>query len=285
MTSTGSPRRASAKRDAWLLRLSVGAAVAVLTLGVVLEARGQARGGNPPKFEVVSIVPQPPGTRWHPPPLEAPGPVQPGGQYRDPQAVLYTLLQFAYPDTNIPGKTLLGVPLWGRRRIYAFQGVAPGGKTPTRDEMRLMMRAVLASRFGLKFHTEEKEMPVFVLTLAKGGTKNLKAANPASESNALSTLIGWRQFFIVAKAISIPELAGRALESWGPVVNHTGLNGYYDIDIPPVNDAPPPKGTHREDPEQVVKRSFHDEFGIDVTNGKATVPVMVIDSVHPPTPN
>ena len=54
----------------------------------------------------------------------------------------------------------------------------------------------------------------------------------------------------------------------------------------PAKDLPRPSGALREDPEQVPRRlSFRDELGIEVTLGRAAVPVMVIDSVHPPKPN
>src|SRR5258707_13546528 len=40
----------------------------------------------------------------------------------------------------------------------------------TKDEMRLMMRALLAERFKLAIHSETQQMPVYGLVLAKPGT-------------------------------------------------------------------------------------------------------------------
>ena len=39
------------------------------------------------------------------------------------------------------------------------------------DQLRLMVRAMLADRFGLRAHHEQKEQQVFALTIAKNGPK------------------------------------------------------------------------------------------------------------------
>jgi uncharacterized protein (TIGR03435 family) len=44
------------------------------------------------------------------------------------------------------------------------------GPVPVR-ELRLMLQQLLADRFKLTLHRETKEMPVYELTVAKGGPK------------------------------------------------------------------------------------------------------------------
>jgi uncharacterized protein (TIGR03435 family) len=52
----------------------------------------------------------------------------------------------------------------------------------TKDEMRLMMRSLLAERFKLAIHSETQQEPVYGLVLAKPGTLGPKLmAHPASE--------------------------------------------------------------------------------------------------------
>jgi uncharacterized protein (TIGR03435 family) len=44
------------------------------------------------------------------------------------------------------------------------------GEVPT-DRQRIMMQTLLAQRFKLTCHQETKELPAYVLTVAKGGHK------------------------------------------------------------------------------------------------------------------
>ena len=46
----------------------------------------------------------------------------------------------------------------------------------TKEQAPQMMQALLADRFGLKFHRESKEHPVYALVVAKGGIKMKEAA-------------------------------------------------------------------------------------------------------------
>lgn len=44
------------------------------------------------------------------------------------------------------------------------------GQTPRAAfTMRLMLRALLEERFGLKVHNEQQDLPIYVLTLSKDG--------------------------------------------------------------------------------------------------------------------
>jgi uncharacterized protein (TIGR03435 family) len=54
---------------------------------------------------------------------------------------------------------------------------------PTKDQMRLMMQALLADRFKLVVHYETRQTPVFALMLAKPGqTGPSLVAHPASDT-------------------------------------------------------------------------------------------------------
>ncbi|MGH9599760.1 MAG: hypothetical protein ACRD27_07825, partial [Terracidiphilus sp.] len=67
---------------------------------MILLLGGVAAGQQPAaqsRFAVVSIKPQPPGTRMR---GGLPGPMQPGGRYHNETASLATLITFAYPNTG-----------------------------------------------------------------------------------------------------------------------------------------------------------------------------------------
>ena len=81
---------------------------------------------------------------------------------------LLQLLVFAYAKNmyQIQGMRAQ-LPDWARQMRFDVQARADGN--PTKDQMRAMMRSLLEDRFGLKVHTEMREVPVFGLVLVKPG--------------------------------------------------------------------------------------------------------------------
>ena len=80
-------------------------------------------------------------------------------------ASLRICIQWAY---GIPPFQIQG-PDW--LKDVGFDIVAKSAGPADEAQLRLMLRTLLAERFGLKAHFETKEMQVYELTLAKGGPK------------------------------------------------------------------------------------------------------------------
>ncbi len=59
---------------------------------------------------------------------------------------------------------------WISRMRWDIQASA-GTLSPTRPEVRKMVQALLADRFGLRVHRATQELPVYAMTIAKGGPK------------------------------------------------------------------------------------------------------------------
>ena len=64
---------------------------------------------------------------------------------------------------------VLGAPVWISQERFEIQ--ATTGRPSSVDEERLMVQRLLASRFGLKVHREDKETPVYALVVGKNGPK------------------------------------------------------------------------------------------------------------------
>ena len=79
-------------------------------------------------------------------------------RFTEPDTTLRELVEYAYELTPLQ---VLGGPDWMATRRFAIDAKATG--TPTRVEMRLLVRALLASRFNLQVHTEKREMAVYLL--------------------------------------------------------------------------------------------------------------------------
>lgn len=81
---------------------------------------------------------------------------------------LSTYIGFAYKLT--PSQTEIAqqsLPKWANSERFDIEAQADG--RPSRDQMRLMMQALLAERSKLVAHFEKRELPVFAVTLDKPG--------------------------------------------------------------------------------------------------------------------
>jgi uncharacterized protein (TIGR03435 family) len=85
---------------------------------------------------------------------------------------LVTYVAFAYKLSldHEQGKLLLdSLPKWAATQMFAVHARASSGN-PTKDQYRLMMQSLLANRFKLVSHLEQRNVPVFALVLVKPGT-------------------------------------------------------------------------------------------------------------------
>jgi uncharacterized protein (TIGR03435 family) len=160
-----------------------------------------------------------------------------------------------------------------------------------------MLQALLADRFKLSLRHEKKEMPVYVLGVAKGGP-NLTAwkdgdpvslggysyATPIRNSTVLASVLSG------AKA-SMAQLAGRleAVTS-RPVLDRTNLVGDFNFRL---EFAPPPDFTGYPSlyPGVQVMTSpsliaaLKEQLGLELKADKAPVEVLVIEHVEKPSEN
>jgi len=118
-----------------------------------------------PSFDVVSIKlsgPNPPAMR---------GGGARGNRYSISYIPLRTLLLSAYSQTSSPGKPIgqlqiIGAPSWVDSERYDVQATMDCGNGPiSREQFQLMMQSMLADRFQLKAHMEERELPIYNLVL------------------------------------------------------------------------------------------------------------------------
>ncbi len=92
----------------------------------------------------------------------------PGGLFSATNESLATYIMFAYDLTSYQTVRLMSQsPKWISTNGFDIQARAEGN--PTRGQMQLMMRSLLADRFKLVVHTETKEGLVYALVLVKPG--------------------------------------------------------------------------------------------------------------------
>jgi uncharacterized protein (TIGR03435 family) len=126
------------------------------------------------RFEVASIKPDDPKGPWATTNLDLDASdyfrYQGGPVIADGYLVNYLI--FAYKISNSGEYRILDsrLPKWaqiasGRR----FRLEARAGERPTKDDLRSMVRSLLAERFGLKVHTETQQQVAWVLMKTSGG--------------------------------------------------------------------------------------------------------------------
>ena len=71
-------------------------------------------------------------------------------------------------------------PGWIQSERYDISAKTAG--SASNEQLKLMLQALLASRFKLALHREKKELPVYALVVGKHGSK-LQAAKADGESN------------------------------------------------------------------------------------------------------
>ena len=122
-----------------------------------------------PVFEVASIRSNKstarPSSRF---PLGPGDAYVPGNFFSATNQPLIAYLRFAF---KLSQGELLDLPTWVYDEHFDIAARAVG--SPTKDEMRLMMRSLLAERFKLKVHRERRTAPAFNLVLVKAGQLGL----------------------------------------------------------------------------------------------------------------
>jgi uncharacterized protein (TIGR03435 family) len=165
-----------------------------------------------------------------------------------------------------------------------FDITAKADSPATDEQMKRMMQTLLADRFKLSFHHQNKEMKAFVLTVAKGGAKVHPAAGPDAKSFHQNSANG-----SVVKSMTIREWGDYISDPLhSPVVDETGLAGKYDfvIDFTPyLPDAAHNMGPDRPDATSILMAAMEGELGIKMESRKTEVEVMVIDHVEKPSEN
>jgi uncharacterized protein (TIGR03435 family) len=163
----------------------------------------------------------------------------------------------------------------------AFDIVAKAGGPATDEEMRAMMQSLLASRFGLKIHREEKELAGMALVVAKDGAK-LKSSADQAESSFEPVP---NKKVIRFGHMSMPEFARLVSEPLRkPVFDLTGLKGSFDFTLDGTKYEAPPG--ERDDEIYMIMRALQDEVGIRLEPRKLPVNMVVVDHIEKsPTQN
>ena len=178
------------------------------------------------------------------------------------------LIAFAY---NIRGAELLGGPGWVRSEKYDVAAKADGDGNRSQDEVKAMLRTLMADRFNLAIHRENRLLSVYALTVDKNGPKFAEAREPIDASTPASRAT---RSHVTATRMTMASLAGTLMaEVRGYVFDETGLTGRYafTLDWTP-DDTPlwssPRRGFFRDVHFHSATGAIRVEAGVRETPGR-----------------
>jgi uncharacterized protein (TIGR03435 family) len=184
---------------------------------VVLPAFGQ------PAFDVSDVKPNNSSD-----PRPGKGGFSAGGRVDLPNATIKYFMMAAY---GVQPDMIVGGPKWIESDRFDIVAKAPPD-TPDAT-LRAMLQTLLADRFKLAVHREDRVMPTYTLLVGKNGPKMQESAAPGRQTCAWhSSESGLRQR--ECHNMTMAQLASQ-LPGWGgigvdrPVVDLTELKGTYDF--------------------------------------------------------
>jgi uncharacterized protein (TIGR03435 family) len=153
-------------------------------------------------------------------------------------------------------------------------------------QIRPVLQRVLAERFHLKYHMEDRPLPGYVMTVAKDGANLAEAKDPTVVGNCQSVQDkanpGQGSLSCTSETIAqfLSMYGGMIFPN--PVIDHTGLKKSYDFTFKLAGG----QAQTQDDYMRALTDVFKEQLGLVLAPGDVWQPVMVVDSVdRTPTPN
>jgi uncharacterized protein (TIGR03435 family) len=262
-----------------------------------------------PAFEIASIRPNLSGGISNIRPM-------PNGRLTATNASVRTLILRAY---GLHDSQLLGGPDWIDAERFDIdarvEAPPPGGP----EALIPMLRTLLAARFTLRTHTEARELPAYVLVLARKDGRLGPGIRPTQADCSTAPSVTGPEIIVSGKdewppcgmsstapvtklsdagvtisatirraAVQMKDLATTLQGNVGrPVVDRTGLAGRFDVEYAYVLRRPPNQTAQPEfaPVAPTIFVALEEQLGLKLESQRAEVPVVVIDSVERPSEN
>jgi len=208
-----------------------------------------------------------------------------GNLFTTTNSTVNSLLTMAY---GLHASQIVNGPSWLASERFDIVGKPEDAGIPNVTQLRVMIQKLLAERFGLSFHTEQRELTAYVITVGKNGpklTKNESGGNLPGFGGRGPGAFGVRNS-------TMAEFAGflqqNILER--PVVDKTGLAGKFDFTLefrPGAQLSAAGGGPAPLPPEIEARADFftaiQEQLGLKIENTRTPVEVYVIDKVQKPS--
>jgi uncharacterized protein (TIGR03435 family) len=209
------------------------------------------------------------------------------GLYRCQNCGLYQIVLEAY-GIKLPAK--FSGPDWLQSVRFDVSAKVP--VDATEESFHSMLQNLLAERFQLVLHREAKDQTTYSLVVAKGGSKMQRSIAEVPSTSvtavtpgmAVSTADGHVR--VTASRQQLSKLTGflsTLLGVGGPVVDETGLAGYYDFTL---EYAPEASLAGDNGAGLSLFTALQSQLGLKLEEKKNLVDVLVVDHAQKkPTEN
>ena len=205
---------------------------------------------------------------------------------------------------GIDNEQIIGEPAWSSTEGFDIEAKVAPADVPTLAKMtfeqrRTMFQSILAERFKLAVHHATRELPIYVLTVGKGGPKFKESApdDPAGTTPRRRGMMSNRGKLTAmdAKLSMFISILSRQLGR--TVVDKTGLTGNYDFELEWTPDdggpQPPPRPADGSasgaaapaDPGASIFTAIQEQLGLKLESTKGPLEVVVIDHIEKPSEN
>ena len=215
------------------------------------------------------------------------------GSYKGENIPLARLMQDAFGLQS--ADQIAGLPGWAGSARYDVTAksdaatAAQIGKL-THDESvqaeQTAMQALLADRFHLKAHHEQREQPEYALLQARGGSKLKPGDELAANAGGMHTFnLSSGAPAMHADAVCLEKLtAFLSRQLHRPVVDQTGLKGKFDMELHwSPDDGTPADSTAERAPGLLT--ALQEQLGLRLESVKGPVDTIVVDHVDAPGEN
>jgi uncharacterized protein (TIGR03435 family) len=203
----------------------------------------------------------------------------------------YTLKLLIAAAYDLNPRTISGGPGWIESDHYDILAVTPGEIRPSHDEQMSMLRNLLADRFKLTFHREQKVFSIYELTVAKSGPKLKPSTAAPDDPPALISTVYPQRIVMPARNATMSDLSRlmqRAILD-RPVVDKTGLSGRYDFDLEWAPDETQFGGevpvAPADAPSPPLFSAIQQQLGLRLEATRGPVAALVVDKAERPSAN
>jgi len=220
------------------------------------------------------------------------------------RVTLKFLVKMAY---RVEDDQIVGGPKWFDSNTYDVEAKVDSSEVAelsklNENQRSLMLQQLLADRFQLALHRENRDLPVYALVIAKSGPKLQEAKPGDTYPNGLKGRDGapighagpmtWGSGRLIGQGIPISSMVPALSQQLGRIVqDRTGLTGKYDVklkwapDEPQRGQAGPDSGLAAESPTASIFTAIQEQLGLKLESRKAPVEVLVIELAESPSAN
>lgn len=255
------------------MRFSLAAMLTCLAWNCLIA---QQPAEPPSSFAVATIKPSAPDTKTL---------VQiRGNRFATEGTTFLDVFKYAY---NIQPEQLVGGPAWLRTARFDILADPETDHRPTSDQMKRLVQGLLADRFHLVMHIEQRLLPAYLLTRTAVTPRLTKSA---ADPQGIPVVAFDPKGELHVGNATMDDFA-RFLQRFvldRPAVNQTQIPGRYDLVLrwTPVDDAMIPESneTHSaSDDRPSLFTAIKEQLGLKLEATKTNVAVYVVDHAEMPT--